>query len=415
MATGLFRKEVAAHQQNNLFGDVVLSTPPSAWFLTLIAIVALSGIAAFSLLGHYTRKAQVSGYLAPDKGVIKVYPAGTGTLIEKRVVEGQAVKEGEVLFLLSTDHGSSEAPAAQAAAIDRLHERLKSVREELPTHAAIAANDSRSLAERINSLEDERAQTQVAVDTQTQRLTSAEVTADQYRELAAKHFISQLQARQQYEQVLEQRSRLEALQRNRTAADRELTVLREARASANLRAKNQRAAIERDIATLEQQLTEYESRRNIVVAAPTDGTVTAILAERGQTVSPGAPLLTVLPTGAVLHAQLLVPSRAIGFIKRDQTVALRYEAFPYQRFGSYHGRVTDIAKTLITATDTTLPVALNEPVYRVTVALDTQTIKAYDNAVPLQSGMLLAADVWLDRRRIIEWVFDPIYSVLGRV
>jgi len=126
-------------------------------------------------------------------------------------------------------------------------------------------------------------------------------------------------------------------------------------------------------------------------------------------------LLTILPAQAELEAQLLVPSRAIGFIEAGQSVALRYQAFPYQRFGSAHGRVKAIDKTLISPGETTLPVSLDEPVYRVTVALSEQSIKAYRQQLNLQSGMLLDADVWLDRRRIIQWVFDPLFSVTGKL
>jgi len=152
-----------------------------------------------------------------------------------------------------------------------------------------------------------------------------------------------------------------------------------------------------------------------VITAPDDGVVTTILAERGQSANTTIPLLSILPDGAQLQAQLLVPSRAIGFIEPGQTVAVRYQAFPYQRFGSYKGRVKEISRTLINPNEVNLPVSLNEAVYRVTVALNSQTVKAYSEDVPLQSGMLLDADVWLDHRRIIDWVFDPLYSVTGRL
>jgi membrane fusion protein len=192
-------------------------------------------------------------------------------------------------------------------------------------------------------------------------------------------------------------------------------VLRLELAANELKAKNQEAAIEGEISTKEQELTEYESRRNIVITAPSDGTVTTILASGGQNANAGNPLLSILPDGAVLEAQLLVPSRAIGFIALDQTVALRYQPFPYQRFGSYRGRIKEISRTLITPKDADLPVNLEESVYRVTVALDAQRVKAYGEDLPLQAGTLLDADIWLDHRRIIEWVFDPLFSVIGRI
>jgi membrane fusion protein len=143
--------------------------------------------------------------------------------------------------------------------------------------------------------------------------------------------------------------------------------------------------------------------------------VTTVLAEAGQNATTTTPLLSILPADAELEAQLLVPSRSIGFISVNQTVALRYQAFPYQRFGTYRGRVIEISKTLINSGDTTLPVPLQEPAYRVTVTLDSQSVNAYQKQVLLQAGMLLDADVLLDHRRLIEWVFDPLYSLTRRI
>jgi membrane fusion protein len=185
--------------------------------------------------------------------------------------------------------------------------------------------------------------------------------------------------------------------------------------SSAVKAKTQREATEREISVLDQQITEYEARRTTVIPAPADGVITAILAEEGQNATTTAPLLSLLPAGAELQAELLVPSRAIGFIGTAQTVALRYQAFPYQRFGIYHGHVSQISKTIINPGDATLPVQIQEPVYRVTVALDAQTVSAYQKEVKLQAGMALEADVLLDRRRLIEWVFDPMYSLTRRV
>jgi multidrug efflux pump subunit AcrA (membrane-fusion protein) len=65
-------------------------------------------------------RAHVSGYLAPSKGLIKIYAPEVGTLIEKHAREGQRMKRGDALFVLSTERSSRETPEAQAAAIAQL-------------------------------------------------------------------------------------------------------------------------------------------------------------------------------------------------------------------------------------------------------------------------------------------------------
>jgi membrane fusion protein len=111
-------------------------------------------------------------------------------------------------------------------------------------------------------------------------------------------------------------------------------------------------------------------------------------------------------------------SRAVAIhrlLALNQIVALRYQAFPYQQFGSYRAHVAAISKTLIMPEEAALPIPLKEPGYRVTVALESQIVKAYGQSFPLTAGMLVDADIWLDRRKLYEWILDPLYSVVGRV
>ena len=61
------------------------------------------------------------------------------------------------------------------------------------------------------------------------------------------------------------------------------------------------------------------------------------------------------------------------------------------------------------------PVALQEPAYRVTVKIESQAVRTERAAVPLQPGMQLDADVWLERRRLVEWLFEPLLTVARRV
>lgn len=410
-----FRQEVLEFQRQRSFGEVVVLRPLSFHLLTAIAVSIAIAIIGFAYWGEYTRKAHVKGYLAPNMGLIKIYPPEAGTLIEKHVTEGQSVKRGDTLFVLSTERSSRLTHEAQAAAIEQLRQRRDSLKEELTKQHHIDQIEIETLQVRIRDARAELAQIKVEMATQKQRAASAEESLRRYRSFLVKKIVSELEVRLKQDEWLDQQGKLQALERSRLGLEGKLNSLRFELSSSRLKTKNQEAVIEREISTREQELTEYESRRNIVITAPNDGIVTTILASGGQTANTASPLLSILPAGAVLEAHLLAPSRAIGFIAHDQIVALRYQPFPYQRFGSYRGRIKAISRTLITPKDADLPVNLDESVYRVIVALDAQKIKAYGEDIPLQAGTLLDADIWLDRRRIIEWILDPIISVTGRV
>jgi membrane fusion protein len=186
--------------------------------------------------------------------------------------------------------------------------------------------------------------------------------------------------------------------------------------------KKDTARITREIDALEQELAEAEARRQIVLTAPQSGTVTTLQLEPGSNVKSTLPLLSIIPAGSELVAQLYIPTRAIGFIKPGQSVLLRYRAFPYQKFGHYQGTIAKVSRSTINSADLSAGLRgatdqrnLNEPVYPVTVHLANQSVNAYGQAIALQPGMELEADILIENRRLIEWVLEPLYTLTGKM
>ena len=91
------------------------------------------------------------------------------------------------------------------------------------------------------------------------------------------------------------------------------------------------------------------------------------------------------------------------------------QAFPHQRFGTVKGEVKTISNTVLGPTEISIPgMNIQEPVFRVRVTLSRDEIQAYGEAIPLQPGMLLNADIVFDRRSLIGWLFDPLFAVAQR-
>lgn len=410
-----FRKQAVAAQSDTLYGAPLVAAMPRTGLLIAAALgVSLAGL-LFAGWAQYTRKEHVAGYLAPTRGLVKVYTPQAGAVVERRVVEGQAVRRGDVLMVISSDRSTATTRDAQAAVLGQLKDRRDSLEREQSKQDEIDRLTGSAVAQRVRGLETEIAQVRAQQELQGRRVQSAELTVKRYEGLVASHFMSEASLQQKQEELLDQRSQLANLGRTATGLQRDLDAARAELASSSLRRSNNSAQIGRQLLELEQQLTEADTRRTVVLTAATDGTVTTILAEVGQTVNPGTPLLSVLPAGASLEAELLVPTRAAGFIRPGQQVALRYQAFPYQRFGHHEGEVLRVGRTVIQPNEASLPVALSEPVYRVTVRLPAQQVLAYGQPMNLQAGMAVDADIRIDRRRVIEWLLDPLFSVTGRV
>jgi membrane fusion protein len=156
------------------------------------------------------------------------------------------------------------------------------------------------------------------------------------------------------------------------------------------------------------------------VIAPTAGTVTAVAVEVGKPVSTDSTMTTLLPAGSELEAEIYAPSRAVGFVKPGMKVLLRYQAYPYQKFGQYEAVVNEVAGTSMSVQELTLPGAAisvgqtSEPLYRIRLKLKQQSVLVYGNPVDLKPGMLLDASIILEHRRLYEWVLEPLFSISGR-
>lgn len=172
-------------------------------------------------------------------------------------------------------------------------------------------------------------------------------------------------------------------------------------------------AVTKDQVLVELSAEANEARRAIVLRAPESGVIANLVVRNQQAVTAGQRLLSILPQGSLLEAELWLPSRAIGFLETGKRVTLRYHAFPYQKFGQQGGRVREISQSAIAAPELTglLGRTITEPLFRVLVQLDRQTVSAYGRAEPLKPGMTVDADILLDKRRLIEWVLEPLYGI----
>lgn len=414
MRTSLFRQEALDARRVTLVGSTLMARRFPFRLATALSVLAALALVALCFFGEYTRKVRVSGYLAPNAGLVKVHAGQAGALVSKRVAEGQTVHRGDVLFVLSTERSSTSTTKVQAAATAAIRARLLGLEREHEAQQRMVRMQLEGTRQRLQSMQAEVIQIQGMQTLQRQRVANTEEALGASERLRLEGFMPSGQVDLKKNDVLDQRARLAELLRSRSALERDMSVLRQELESAALKEAGERFRHGREREQLAQDAVESEARRELAITAPADGVATAVLGEAGQSTQAQTLLLTILPAGAALQAKLLVPSRAIGFLAIGDVVSLRYAAFPHQRFGAFKGRVVEIPRAMVTAEEAQSPVAQPEPVYSVSVALDAQQVRTTRATVPLQNGMAFEADVWLDRRRLIEWFFEPLAGLAAR-
>jgi membrane fusion protein len=417
---GLFRPEALSNRQRDWLGSIQLIRPVSLAVLTGFVVVVAVAVATYLTLGEYTRKARVSGYLVPDRGVIRLVAPQPATVVESHVSEGGAVHRGDVLFVLAVGQATLSGDT-QAAVQSSLASRERSLHGAARQRSQLEQTQTAALDMQVADMRRELDAMAAETDLQRQRLALAQDALTQYESLRNDNFVSNAQVRAKAEDVLGVKAQLQGLERQRATRLREIAALQAQRIELPLRTQAAQGEIDRDLAALAQASAESEARQRIVVRAPQDGVVTGVLAAPGQNVTPAVALASLLPADAKLQAHLFAPSSAVGFVRANQAVQLRYQAFPYQKFGHQAGEVAQVSRSPLQAAELAglpLPVAVSasgEPLYRITVTLNQQSVAAYGQAQALSPGMQLEADVMLDRRRLIEWLFEPVLGIAGRV
>ena len=359
--------------------------------------------------------------LVPTAGVIRIFSNQVGVIKEIHIKEGQFVHEGDILFLVSSERSTSEPHSTEALISELLAQRRDSFHTELQQAKAQAGHRRAALLKRAQDLQGEIKRLDNQALMQQQRIALSEHSVTRFAQLKATNYISAAQLQEREAELLDQRQRLLEIERIRSATQRDLASTQAEEQDIAVQALRDENALRRSASTLEQDLTENEARREIPVRARQSGTITAIAANLGQTVGTATPLASILPEGNKLEAEMYVPSHAVGFIKPGMTAMLRYRAFPYQKFGQHPARVREVATTSVrpeelpTSAATMPGAAQSEPVYRIRLELDRQSVRAYGAPMPLRSGMLVDASVMLERRKLYEWILEPLFSISGRI
>lgn len=415
----LFRPEALAHQSQSLQGHILLLHRPVVGVVVGAVAFCMVLAACFLVLYSVSRKEVVTGVLMPVGGLLRVYSPQAGLLLEQHVAEGQLVNADDVLFVLSNERRSEARGGTQEAVADTLKARLSRLRDEHAQQLLQVKAQHESLLMRRASVQGQIEHIGVEIELQRRRMTLAEQGLQRLSELHRTGFVSEAQINDKTAEWIDQQSRLRTLERNRTALGTDLTSVEADLQDLPLRARRESSGIERSMAEVEQVVAENEAVRRLIIRAPQRGRVTALAVEPGQMVPTSQPLLTLLPEDARLEAELFVPTRAIGFVKPGMPVLIRYQAFPYQKFGQHAGMVRDVSRSALATEDLpkllARPPGTGEPLYRVRVQLDRQSVQAFGRTESLKAGMQLEASMVLEHRRLYEWALEPLLSITGKL
>ncbi len=439
----------------------IQETPPSPtqrkllW--TLVALVA--SLLVWAWFGKISIVSTAPGKFIPDGRVKQLQPLETSIVKAIHVKEGQHVEEGELLIELDPSISSAEAQAnADKYGFNRLEQaRLNAeLTHESPQYAASGQPAARVALEEQTRRARERAyaaklaEAQATGDEKAQAVAVAEATLQKYQETSAISEERESSARPLVETGAI--SRIDYLQLKQTLAENVNDLATQKKTVAQARAAETEARrnveqVKRDrvadiYGDINQRVTsepalkgDLDKSKELLalkwMRAPASGVVQKIDATtNGQVVTPAQSLVTIVPDGTPLIVEATVTNQDIGYLKSGQSVEVKVDTFPFQKYGSLPGTLTWVSadaedKSAASADlDTRSGMqgteeghnGSNSPnagyVYKVHVRTDSSQFMVNGSARPIQSGMTVQADIVTDQRRVIDFFLSPVVKYI---
>ncbi|GHB66461.1 toxin secretion, membrane fusion protein [Psychrosphaera saromensis] len=411
----LFRKEAVAQQSERLTGEIILAQPLSIKLTvgTLVAITAT--IVLFIFTAEYSRKETVRGFLIPIKGVVKSVATQGGVVDKLWVKEGDKVIKGQPLVSIIIQKKNATGIDLSDQLIEQVERQKLMLSDEISQHNTLQLQEVKHLKQRYLALKNEQGALTNQLTLADEKLTLLLAQQKYFNTLSKNGHLSKFEKDTQEQELLGAKQEKQNINRLLIQQQNELTQVR-----FNIENIPQQYALK--INNLKRQQSEFSSQiaqisngHKYTITASQGGVVSGIQVFEGENLTQAKSILHILPEDSELIAELLLPTRSAGFIEEGNNTRLRFDAFPYQRFGFIQSQIVQIDQTLITPNERQMPIALQEPVYRLRAKLNQQQIQAFGKEFDLKSGMLFDADIMLEQRTLIEWLLEPLYSLKGRV
>jgi HlyD family secretion protein len=417
--------------------------PLAGWMLRiLIALVA--GVILWASFGRLDIVAVAEGKLVPSSYLKIVQPAEQGIVKQILVREGEAVREGQVLVRMDPVLTDADVKAIQAEhdnkriALRRIDAQLsgKPFQRERGEAAQLFAQVDAQHAANVRAYENALAQEQTLLEKARHDLAAAQATKAKLEQVLP-HYVEQERAfeklskdgfagrimytdkqRERIEKEQDLRTQESVIDSSRSLIEQSEKKIAQISADYRRQLQTERVDVAAQLEKAGQELAKQSHRRGLLeLRAPQAGVVKDLATHTAGTVAaPGTILMTLVPEGDKLVAEVWVSNQDVGFVRPGQEAKLKLAAFTFQKYGMVQGRVLHVnadateAPSANTRSDalTGRDRPMGPLAFRALVELASQELAADGRRYALQPGMQVAGEIHLGTRSILEYLLSPV-------
>lgn len=422
----MFRQEAVENHKMKWRGRALLLPGIPLWLIAGVSLLFITLFLVFVITSTYTRRINVTGEISTYPRAANVYSSVQGIVVKQFVTAGQFIETGAPIYQIDVSKTTRSGVVSenQRRDIDHQLERITQMISRLES----------SKTATLVMLEKQKEQYADALLRSTDILRRAQEgiriikeNMDNYRNYQLRGLVNKDQLTNQVALYYQQQNNLLGISSQNDQNALQITALESQISTQAASFDNQIYQMELQRFELQKEQLNIDAGGTIIVRALAAGRIDSLSVTVGQMVNAGDSLLQILPHTIDHYTLVLwVPNDAIPYLTLGDRVNIRYEAFPAEKFGQFAGTVTVISRapaspqemlTYQGAPRSALTSAI--PYYKVIVRPDKQAVMYGGERLSLENGIKAQSTLFLEKRRLYQWMFSPFYdmkhSVMGPV
>lgn len=415
------------------------------WSVSILALILI----AWSAFGRLDIIVGAEGRLVPQTLLKVVQPAESGVVAALLVSEGDSVKAGQVLARLdptlakAEQSGIARELASQSMQVRRIEAELgdqpmtrrtgddpllyTQVQSQLHAHRAAFLESLGQEQSLLKKAEHEQNSARELLAKFEQTLPIYRKAADAYVKLEKEGFLGGLAAADKQREALEKAKDLDA--QRATVAALSATVAAQ-RGRVSQQRSNYESELRRELADLRARIAQLQPsllrstyREGLMeLRAPQDGVIKDLATTTvGAVVQPGTVVMTLIPKGEQLYADVAIKNEDAGFVREGQSARIKLATYPFQKYGMLSGTVihvsADATETPNARAHTGSEDAALQPagaMYKARIRLNTQTLRDPQGIhLRLSPGMQVTAEINQGQRTVLEYLLSPVQKAVS--
>ena len=416
---GLFRQEAINYQKAKWMGKALLIKGYSAWFVFLLSIVFIIVLVLAVIFGTYTRRINVPGEITTQPRAINLFSTQQGFIITSHVKVGDKVKKGDPIYELDVSQTTQLGNVTQKT-IESINNQIKNISEIIETLKENKQITLNALKQQIDEYNKFHQDSLLLVKNAEKGMSEMYESMQNYADYQKKGLINNEQFNNQRYLYYQQQNSYQFLQNQIIQENLSIIQLNSELVTKIADFDNKISEYQFQLNALQRQLTEVNAKGTLIISAPSDGRIESLSVTDGQMVKTDDSLAQLIPANTDSYYLVLwAPNESVPYISVNDKINIRYEAYPYQKFGQFSGKIMSISKVPASSqemsTYSSSPLSQNnvnyQAYYKVMVSLDKQQMAKFNNKIKLTNGMKADITLFLEKRPIYQWMLSPFYDI----